>query len=127
MGENLDLVREAFAAFREGGVEPSLSFAHPDVISVRHHPLPDPQTYHGIEGVLQMYADWTASFDEIDLEPLEFGEHGDRVFVHVNQTGKGKASGAEVGGRFWLVYTVADGRVTRMEAFLTKEQALAAG
>jgi ketosteroid isomerase-like protein len=127
MSANVDLVREALDAFRAGEVERSLAFAHPDVVSVRHAPIPDPQTYHGTKGVLQMYADWTTDFDEFELEALEFSEHGDRVFVDVIQTGRGKASGVEVGGRFWMVYTVADGRVTRMEAFLTKDQALAAG
>jgi hypothetical protein len=28
-------------------------------------------------------------------------------------------------GTFWLVYTVADGRITRQDAFLTRERALA--
>jgi ketosteroid isomerase-like protein len=124
MTPNVDLVREAVEAFLRGDVDRSLEFAAPDVVSLRVPPLPDPQTYHGVDGVLQMYADWTTDFDDFEMEALEFTEVGDRVFVEVIQRGRGKASGVMVGGRFWLVYTVASGKVTRMAAYLTKEQAL---
>ena len=61
MGQNTELVREAIAAFVRGEVDRALDFADPEVICRRVPPLPDPQTYHGIEGILQMYADWTAA------------------------------------------------------------------
>jgi len=37
---------------------------------------------------------------------------------------RGKASGVTVEGRFWFLYDLAGGRITRLEAFLTREQAL---
>jgi ketosteroid isomerase-like protein len=126
MGENLELVRDALESFMRGEVERALAFADPDVVCFRAPPLPDPQTYHGVDGVLQMYADWTADFDDFEMEPLEFIEAGHHVFVDVVQRGTGKTSGAAVDGRFWLAYTVADGKITRQDAFLTKELALEA-
>jgi ketosteroid isomerase-like protein len=125
VGENAQIVREALDAFMHGQVERALEFADPDVVCVRAPPLPDPQTYHGVDGVLQMYADWTADFDEFEMEPLEFTEIEDSVFVEVSQRGRGKASGAPVVGRFWLVYTLAAGKVTRQDAYLTRQQAFA--
>jgi ketosteroid isomerase-like protein len=127
MTRNVDLVREAVDAFLRGDIDRSLEFADPDVVCTRVAPLPDPQTYHGVDGVLQMYADWTTDFDKFEMEALEFTEEGDRVLVEVIQRGTGKASGVTVGGRFWLVYTVASGKITRMDAYLTREQALEAG
>ena len=62
MGENLELVREAFEAFRRGGLEDTLVFADPNIECVRAPPLPDPQTYRGIDGVRQMYADWQDAY-----------------------------------------------------------------
>jgi ketosteroid isomerase-like protein len=125
MSANEDLVREAFSAFMSGDVDRALAATHPDVISVRAAPLPDPQTYHGREGILQMYADWTADFEEFEMNPVEFTEIGDRVIVEMIQRGTGRASGVTIEGLFWLVYTVAGGRITRQDAFLTREQALA--
>jgi ketosteroid isomerase-like protein len=123
MGQNLELVREALAAFLRGEVDRALEFADPDVVSFRSPPLPDPQTYHGVEGVLQMYEDWTAEFGQFDMEIVEYTELGDRVVVEMLQRGTGRASGAQVSGRFWFVYTVARGRITRQDVYGSKEQA----
>jgi ketosteroid isomerase-like protein len=124
MGKNLELVREAFDAFLGGDVERALGLVDPDIECVRVPPLPDPQIYHGSDGVLQMYADWTADFDEFEMEALEFTEIADRVLVEVIQRGRGKASGVTVTGRFWMFYTVAGGKITRLDAYLTREQAI---
>jgi ketosteroid isomerase-like protein len=126
MGESLDLVRGAFEAFRRGGLEATLRFADPKIECRRAPPLPDPQTYHGIDGVRQMYADWTADFEEFEMEPLEYVERGDRVFVEMLQRGTGRASGVTVDGHYWLVFTVERGKITRQDAYLTREHAEAA-
>ena len=123
MGANTELVREALEAFARGEFDRAFEYAHPEIVSERVPPIPDPQTYHGVAGVLQMYADWTADFDEFEMDPVGFEEAGDRVIVEMLQRGTGKASGVPVVGRFWLVYTVAEGRITRQDAYLTREQA----
>jgi ketosteroid isomerase-like protein len=124
---NVDLVREGLEAFLGGNMERALELAHPDIVSTRTAPLPDPQTYHGFEGLTQMWADWTADFDEFEMESVEFEQVGDRVIVEMINRGTGKASGAVVDARFWFAYTVADGKVVRLDAYLTKDQALRAG
>jgi ketosteroid isomerase-like protein len=124
---NVDLVRDGLAAWRRGDIEEALSMAHPEIVSVRAAPLPDPQTYHGHDGIMQMYADWTTDFAEFEMYPDEIEEVGDRVLVHMIQRGIGKASGVDVVGRFWFLYTFdADGLAVRQEAYATREQALRA-
>jgi ketosteroid isomerase-like protein len=54
-------------------------------------------------------------------------EVGDRVIVEMINRGTGKASGVVVDGRFWFAYTVAEGKVVRLDAYLTKVQALRDG
>jgi ketosteroid isomerase-like protein len=124
MSANVDLVREAFDAFMRGEVDRALELADPDIICLRAPPIPDPQTYHGIDGVLQMYADWTTDFDDFEMAAVDYDEVGGRVFAEIIQRGRGKASGVMVVGRFWFVFTVAEGKITRMDAYLTREQAL---
>jgi uncharacterized protein len=123
---NVELVREAVAAFLRGDVDAALEAAHPDLVAHRAPPLPDPQTYHGREGVLQMYADWTADFDEFEMATGDFIDAGDRVVVEVLQRGRGRASGVMVEGRFWFVYTIAEGKVIRQDVFNDLHQALEA-
>jgi ketosteroid isomerase-like protein len=127
MGRNLDVVREALDAFQRGEVDRALEFADPEVVSFRSPPLPDPQTYHGVEGVLQMYEDWTAEFGTFEMEMVEYTELGDRVVVEMLQRGTGRVSGAEVSGRFWFVFTVFHGRIARQDVYGSKEQAFDAG
>ena len=126
MGQNLELVREAFEAFRRGGLEATFEFADPEITCMRAPSLPDPQTYHGIDGLRQMYADWTAEFEEFEMEPVEFVERGDRVFVDMLQRGTGRASGVTVEGTYCLAFTIAGGKITRQDAYLTRAQAEAA-
>jgi ketosteroid isomerase-like protein len=126
MGPNLDLVRAAVDAFLRGDVERALEFADPGIISFRAPPLPDPQTYHGPDGVVQMYEDWTAEFGEFDMEVVEVSEAGERVVVEMIQWGRGRASGAPVVGHFWFLFTVAEGRITRQDVYGSRQQALQA-
>jgi ketosteroid isomerase-like protein len=126
MGRNLELVREALSAYLSGERGRALELAHPDIVSYRAPPLPDPQTYHGHQGVDQMYADWTADFGEFEMEILESDEVGDRVVVEMVQRGKGRASGVTVSGHFWFVFTVAGGKIARQDVYSTREQALEA-
>ena len=123
---NVEVVREGLAAFARGDVEGMRALVHPDIVTVRTPPFPDPQTYHGIEGVLRMYADWTADFKDFAMHTGEFTDAGDRVVVEVFQRGEGRASGAVVEGHFWFVYTVTGGRVARLDAFATRSAALQA-
>ncbi|MQA73476.1 MAG: hypothetical protein GEU88_03845 [Solirubrobacterales bacterium] len=85
-----------------------------------------------------MWADWTADVDRFEMtvaevtEPgeqmtvAEVTEPGERVLVEVLPRGMGKSSGAEVEGRFWLLYTFDGGKVVRLEAFASERQALEA-
>jgi ketosteroid isomerase-like protein len=119
VSERLELVKTAFEAFRRGGLEKTLRYADPNIECRRMPPLPDPQTYHGLDGVRQMYADWTADFEDFEMEPVQYVERGDRVFVEMLQRGTGRASGVTVEGHYWLVFTVAGGKITRQDAYLT--------
>jgi ketosteroid isomerase-like protein len=126
VSENIEVVREGLEAFLDGDLDRALELAHPDIVSTRTAPLPDPQTYHGFDGLVQMWADWTADFDEFEMESVEFAEVGDRVIVEMINRGTGKASGVVVDGRFWFAYTLAGGKVVRLDAYLTKDQAFRA-
>ena len=119
----IDLARECLDAFLRGDLETALAPASEDVVSVRAAPLPDPQTYHGTDGVIAMWNDWTSEFSEFSMTIEDAFEVGDRVIADVLQRGIGRASGAAVEGRFWLRYTFNGNEVVRFEAFATEAQA----
>ena len=51
---------------------------------------------------------------------------GDRVFVTAHFRGRGKASGAEVEGCRFEVYTLRDGKVLRFDEYADRPEALEA-
>jgi ketosteroid isomerase-like protein len=124
VSENIELVREGLAAFMRGELERLADFVQPDMVSFRASPLPGPQTYHGAAGVVEMYDDWTAEFGEFEMEFGEFADAGERVIVEMVQRATGKASGATVEARFWVVYTLREGKISRMDVYNTREAAL---
>jgi ketosteroid isomerase-like protein len=123
---NVELVRAGWDAFVRGDLEGARARVHPEVVTFRAPPLPDARTYHGVDGLLQAYADWTIDFVEFEMTPGKFMAVGDRVVVEICQRARGQASGALVMGRFWFVYTVAGGMVIRQDMFKSKRQALEA-
>jgi ketosteroid isomerase-like protein len=123
---NVALVRDGFARFMRGDIEWVRRNTHPDAVTRRAPPLPDARTYHGFDGLIQAYTDWTAEFEGFDMATGEFIDAGERVVVEVLQRGRGRASGVVVEGRFWFVFTVAQGRLMRQDMFNERDQALVA-
>jgi ketosteroid isomerase-like protein len=126
VSENIELVREGLAAFVRGELERLADFVQPDMVSFRASPLPGPQTYHGAAGVVEMYDDWTAEFGEFEMEFGEFADAGERVIVEMVQRATGKASGATVEARFWMVYTLREQKISRMDVYNSREEAFEA-
>jgi hypothetical protein len=48
------------------------------------------------------------------------------VVVRVHQSARGQASGAQVEGDFWFVYTMAEREITRLDIYANRAQALEA-
>jgi uncharacterized protein len=122
--ENVELVREGIAAFMRGDAASVKALVDPDVVTYRAPPLPDAQTFHGPDGVVQAYVTWTAQFGEFDMTTGELIDAGDQVIVELIQRGTGQASGVEVEGHFWCVYTLAAGKVRRLDIFNDRNTAL---
>jgi ketosteroid isomerase-like protein len=124
--DNAALVRDGFARFMSGDLDWVRENVHPDAVTYRAPPLPDARTYHGFEGLIQSYMDWTAEFEGFEMETGEFIDAGERVVVEILQRARGRVSGAAVEGRFWFVFTVAEGKLMRQDMFKERDQALVA-
>jgi ketosteroid isomerase-like protein len=79
----------------------------------------------GREAVKSYYAELYGTFDW-RLEPEEFIDAGDAVLVVVRQIARGKGSGAEVSNRLVHVWGFARGKVTYLDVYRTKEEAMRA-
>ena len=67
-----------------------------------------------------------AEFAEIHYEPQELIDANDSVVANMHVHGRGKASGATFELSAWWVFTLREGRLIRVHAYLDRTQALEA-
>jgi ketosteroid isomerase-like protein len=123
---SVELVREIYERFRAGDLEGALALLDPGVEVHDRPEIPDPQVFHGHEGVASALGVSQAEFDQMDLIPEEYIGVGDRVVVVVRFIGQGRESGVPIDERLSHVWTVREGRAVRMEVHSGREDGLRA-
>jgi ketosteroid isomerase-like protein len=63
---------------------------------------------------------------ELEVTTEEFIDAGDRVLVTAHHRGRGRGSGIEVDRRFYLVYSLRNGKVARADEYADRTEALEA-
>jgi len=124
--ENLEIVRRVMEAYEVGDTEAQLVLLDSDVELVEWPDTPDSNTFRGHEGALEAARSWAEAWEWLRNEVDEMVEAGKRVLVCGRTRGKGKGSAVEVEIDAFNVYTLRDGKVTRMEFFTSREPALRA-
>jgi ketosteroid isomerase-like protein len=124
---NLDLVRSIYAAWERGDYS-SAEWAHPEIEWV----LPDgpaPGSWTGMAGMAEGFGDFLSAWEGFRVKAEEYRDlDGERVLVLVQQSGRGKTSGLEI-GQMWSkgasLFHVRGGKVTRLVIYLGRQNALA--
>jgi ketosteroid isomerase-like protein len=124
---NLDLVRSIYAAWERGDWS-STEWADPAIELVTVGGL-EPGHWRGVAGMARAWREFMSAWDDLRAEAAQYHEiDGERVLVIVNNRGRGKVSGLEIGemdeGGANLFH-VDDGKVTRIVVYSDREQALA--
>jgi ketosteroid isomerase-like protein len=83
------------------------------------------QSYVGIEGFRRLWLDWLEPWAEYHVGVEELVDSGDRVVALIRDRGRRADMDAEVEITAGSVWTIRDGKVSRVE-FCTREDALAA-
>ena len=126
--ENVEVVKRCFDLLNKGRVEEAIdTYCHPNV-EIRRSVgrLPDLSgKLSGREACKAWFAQLLGTLD-IRLEGDEFIDAGDSVVVVFRQIAREPASGAELTSRFSFVYGLHDAKVTYMDGYRTKDEALEA-
>jgi len=120
-----DRIRAAYEAFNER-LEFDTSVFSPDVEWHNAPEWPGASVHRGVEAVERDLRRQFDAWEEARYEPVEILRRGDKVVVLLHVVVKGKASGIPSGMEAGHVLTVRDGEVVRVQAFLSREQTLAA-
>jgi ketosteroid isomerase-like protein len=120
-----DRIRAVYAAFNDRR-ELDTGLFHPEVEWHNAPEWPGASVHRGVEAVERDLRRQFDAWEEARYEPVEILRHGDKVVVILHVVVKGKASGIPSGMEGGHVLTVRDGKVARVQAFLSREQTLAA-
>ena len=85
---------------------------------------PEQQIYEGVEEARGFLRNWIATWDDWELEVEALHDAGDKVVAIVRQRGRSKTSGLLVDMAFGQVWTMRDGKATRMEMYADPAEAL---
>jgi len=124
--DNVEIVRGGFEAWEANDLAGVLALFDDDLVTRRLEPMPDPGTWHGPDGMLDMLSEWMETFDAFTMKGAEFIDAGDNVVVQVAQEGRGDVSGVPVTGSFWFTFGVRDRKVVTLDMYAMREQALEA-
>ncbi len=130
--ENVDVVRRIYEASARRDVQTVLSLYDADV-ELDFTRLPHAQVIgyglmRGHAGLRDWYREWFEAWEDFEEICEELIDAGVSVVSVWTQRGRGRASGAEVefGRRSAAVFTIRNGKVARLVAFPTREEALEA-
>jgi ketosteroid isomerase-like protein len=125
--EGVDIVTRCYDAFRRRDFEAALAFFDPEAEWRPLPMMPDQGPFHGHEGVRRFWEGWLETFQDFEAVVDEIIDSDDHVVVMARVRGRGTDSGASVEApRFATVWTVGEGRITRVVMYTTKTDALTA-
>lgn len=126
MSENLELVKSIFAAWSSGDFT-SADWADPEIELEMVGGLSSGK-WTGLSEMTEAWAGLLRAWDHLRAIPEQYRELEDgRVLVYLRNEGRGKGSGIEIGrisARSANVFTVRDEKVTRLELYWDREDAI---
>jgi ketosteroid isomerase-like protein len=99
-------------------------FAHPDFEIVMVGPDPTfRQSGHGLDGFVDSWSDWLATFESFRIEVEKTIDAGERVLSLARLSGRTRTGGVDMEQPAAAVFTFRDGKITRMEFHLDRDLA----
>jgi ketosteroid isomerase-like protein len=126
--ENLDVVRDQYAATNERDFTRAMAHFDVDVELVAPPGYLEPGEYKGRDAVGAWFGDWFSSFDrDARFDVKEMTElDGGAVLLVADHHARGRTSGAEVHGTVVWLYGFRRGKIARVEGYATRVEALEA-
>jgi ketosteroid isomerase-like protein len=117
--QNLDIVRNAYAAFGRGDIPSVVATFDQNIEWVS-----PPGSYRvggvhkGADAIIKNFFMVLGEiWENLDVTPREYVDAGDRVFVLGTARGKGKATGKPVAASYVHIFEFKNGKVARFEEY----------
>jgi ketosteroid isomerase-like protein len=122
--ENVEIVRRAFAYEHYGVGDRAEAEAIFDPNVVMNPTEEGPS--HGLDAMRDDFERWASAFEELRVTVEEIIDAGDQVVLVAHHQGRGRKSGVKVDTRFYEVYTVREGKISRVDEYDEMAEALEA-
>ena len=126
--ENVEILKRGLPVFNESGLvsEEGLSFFHDDAVFEEPPEQPTPGVARGKDAIAQMYRRFDETWEEHRSEPEEYRVLDDeRVLLLSIEHFRGR-DGIEITQPCGTLFAFRDGKITRMQSFWERENALKA-
>ena len=120
--ENIERVKEGFAAHNRGDVDAMVELYHPECVFETLLL----GTHHGNEAIRLIHAENQKTLSGYGVVPVELIDVGNKVMAVAQMEGTGPVSQIALDDRFAFVFTFKDGRIVREQAFRNRDEALEA-
>jgi ketosteroid isomerase-like protein len=126
--DEIELLIRAFALLDSESYEQALPLVADDFEMVTTSEVAsEPDVYRGPEGIRRWFDSFLQAMDHVRVEGRRFERAGEgRVIVEFRLVARGRASGIEAGQDAFALATVAAGKLSRLEFFVSLEAARAA-
>jgi ketosteroid isomerase-like protein len=122
--EHLNLLRNFYDALNRDDLEAALRLCHENVEVYQSPEVVAAVPPRGHKDVANYLRGWFESWHAYAPEPEEFIEAGDKVVVMVHLRARGKGSRFEIKQRMADVFTLEDGKISRLRFYVEPKAAL---
>jgi len=123
--ELYELMNTRFAALKAGDIDDLVAFFDPEVV-IETVDAPDPETYHGPDGVRRWFNETFGPWAAVHIEAEDIKESDQWTIALLRTSLRAEASGVELELTLAIFHRFRDGRIVRDRIYLDHEEGLAA-
>src|SRR5437763_14639568 len=125
--QDLEQVRSSYELFAETGKFEADIVTEDFVWDMSHFTgWPEQQQYVGAEGAQSFLGNWVSAWDDWQLQLESLHDAGEKIVAVLRQRGRSKTTGMPVDMSFAQVWTMRDGKRSRMDMYSDPREALRA-
>jgi ketosteroid isomerase-like protein len=127
MSQNIEIVRRFLAAVQHESVEEALPVCDPQIEVTTIMGRLQGRDRAGYDGLADVFARHSNFWAFLEVRVDEIAAHDDEwVLASGSSRGRAKGSASELDYPWTMTFEILDGRITRLGAYLTREEALEA-
>src|SRR5262245_30705075 len=121
-----DAIAASYEALNRNDIDAAMAVLAEDAEWHESEVLPDTGVYCGRDAIREFLTEFLGSWERFHQTVEEVQEADDRVLVMIHLQATGRGSAADVDAQYAHLWTVAEGRGIRVDAFYDRDEALRA-